>query len=244
LTATANSPPGANEFTIGATTAATTTNLQAALTTSLGKLAGTSLTAASAVAASNEFFNADSNNPPLRVDGPPFNTATGMIAGTAANSVIWYTGDAGTDPARSTATARIDQALVIGYGARANEDGMRTLVQNIATLAAVTISASDPNRTALSAALNQRVTTNLNGVPGVQKITDIETELASAQVSLKAAASRHQQTTSALGGYLDQIQGVTNEEVGAQILALQTRLQASMQTTAMMFQINLVNYLK
>jgi len=92
LTATTNSPPGPNQFTIGATPAATTANLQTALTGALGTLASTSLTAASAVAASNAFFDADASNPPQRVDGPPFDTATGMVAGTAANSVIWYTG--------------------------------------------------------------------------------------------------------------------------------------------------------
>ena len=59
-----------------------------------------------------------------------------MIAGTAANTVIWYTGDTGTDPARSTATARIDQSLSVSYGVRANENGIRTLVQNVATFAA------------------------------------------------------------------------------------------------------------
>ena len=57
--------------------------------------------------------------------GPPFDAATGMIAGTAANTVIWYTGETGSDPARSTATARIDQSLAVSYGARANEDGIR-----------------------------------------------------------------------------------------------------------------------
>lgn len=243
LTATSASPPGANEFTIGTTPALTAANLQSALTTAVGTLAATSLTAASAVAASNDFFDADVNNPPQRVGGPPFNTATGMVAGTAANTVIWYTGDTGSDPARATATARIDQSLVVSYGARANEDGIRTLVQNVATLAAVTISPGNPNAADLSAALGQRLTSNLSA-PGVQTITDIETDLASAQVSLSAAKDRHQQTSATLGDFLQQIQGVSNEDVGAQILALQTRMQASMQTTAMLFQTSLVNFLK
>jgi flagellar hook-associated protein 3 FlgL len=242
LTATSKSPPGANQFSIGATPADTAANLQAALTTAVGKLAATSLTAASAVSASNDFFNADTGNPPQRVDGPPFDTATGMVAGTAANTVIWYTGEAGSDPARATATARIDQSLVVSYGARANEDGIRTLVQNMATLAAVTVSPTDPNASDLSAALNQRLTANLSA-PGVQTIADIETDLAGAQSSLSAATTRHQQTTATLNDFLQQISGVSNESVSAQILALQTRMQASMQTTAMLFQTNLVNYL-
>ena len=36
------------------------------------------------------------NPAPLRVGGPPFNTATTLVAGTAANTVIWYTGETGS----------------------------------------------------------------------------------------------------------------------------------------------------
>lgn len=243
LSATTDSPPGANQFTIGATPAATAANLQTALTSAVGTLAATSLTAASAVAASNDFFSADASNPPQRVDGPPFDTATAMTSGTVANTVIWYTGETGSDPARATATARIDQSLVVSYGARANEDGIRTLVQNFATLAAVTIPASNPNAADLSTALNQRLSANL-AAPGTQTVADIETALAVAQSSVSAAKSRHQQATVTLSDFLQQIDGVSNEDVGAKILALQTRMQASMQTTAMLFQTSLVNYLK
>ena len=40
-----------------------------------------------------------------------------------------------------------------------------------------------------------------------------------------------------------EIEGVSNEEVAAQILALQTSLQASLQTTAKLFQTSILNYL-
>jgi flagellin-like hook-associated protein FlgL len=243
LTATANSPPGNNEFTIGANPTATTANLQAALTTAVGKLAGSALTAASATQASNEFFSADSATPPPRVDGPPFDSATAMTTGSSADTVIWYTGETGSDSARSTATARIDPALVVGYGVRGNEDGLRNVIQNIATLAAVTVSPTDPNGADLSTALNQRLTANLTGSPGDQTIADIQTDLAGAQVSLNAAKTRHQQQNATLGDFLEQIEGVSNEEVGASILTLQTRLQASMQVTSLLYQTSLVNYL-
>jgi flagellin-like hook-associated protein FlgL len=242
LTATASATPGANEFTIGGSPAVTSANFAAALTTALGTFANSALKAASAVAASNDFFSADALNPPIRVDGPPFDTATASIAGSTADTVIWYTGEAGADPARDTITARIDQSLTVSYGSRANEDGIRALVQNIATLAAVTISSSDPNGQALSKSLNRRLATNINGTGG-QALNDIQAELASAQISLDAASTRHQQTSATLSEFLQQIAGVSNEEVGSQILALQTRMQASMQTTAMLFQTSLVNYL-
>ena len=65
LQATTASPPGTNQFTIGATPADTATNLQAALTTSVGNLDQTALPAASAMAAANNFFSSD---PPQRVN--------------------------------------------------------------------------------------------------------------------------------------------------------------------------------
>jgi hypothetical protein len=37
---------------------------------------------------------------------------------------------------------------------------------------------------------------------------------------------------------------VSNEDVGAQLLTLQTRMQASMQVTSMLSQLSLVNFLK
>jgi flagellin-like hook-associated protein FlgL len=244
LTATNDNPPGANEFTIGGTPGQTATNFQAALTTSIEKLGASALTAASAVKASNEFFSADASNPPQRVAGsPPFFAAAGMVAGTTSNTVVWYTGETGSDPARSTATARIDQSLSVSYGARANEDAIRTLVQNVATLAAVTVSPTDPNAVALSGELDNRIAVNIGNTSN-QTIADIETDLASAQTSLQAAKGRHQQANATLSDFLQQIDGVSNEDVGAQLLTLQTRMQASLQVTSMLYQTSLVNYIK
>ena len=174
MTATNASPPAAGQFTIGATSTDTATNLQAALTQSLGTLANTQLVAASAVQAGNDFFNTDASHPPQRVDGPPFDTATAMVDGTAANTVAWYTGDNATDDPRSTALARADQSLVVSYGARANEQGLRVAVQSLAVFAATQFSVSDPNGEAQYSALKQRVGTALVGGPNQQAVSDIE----------------------------------------------------------------------
>ena len=237
LTATTNSPPGANQFTIGASAAATASNLQSALTTSLGTLANTQLKAASTVRASNDFFD----NPPQRVNGTPA-TATSLVAGTSANTVIWYTGDTTASP-RSSATARIDQSLTVNYGTCANETAIRNVVQSAATRAAVTVSPTDPNSANFISALDGRLAGNVDGSGGTQTVTDIEAELAGVQTSMQAVKSNHQQTTNTLGSFLDQITGVSNEQVGTELLSLQTRMQASMQTTAMLFKTSLVNYL-
>jgi hypothetical protein len=242
LTATTDSPPAAGQFTIGADAPTTAANLQTALNTGLGQLAQTSLTAASAMAASNDFFNIDTTHPPQRVDGPPFDTATALVDGTPSNTVTWYTGDMSSDP-RSTAVARVDASTTVSYGASANEQALRSLVQNVAMFAAVSFSPTDPNTPAAYSALTSRVQSGLAGSPGTQKVDDIAASLANAQVTLQSVQSAHQQSSNVLSGLLDQITTVPSEQVAAEILALQTQMQASLQTTAMMFQLNLAQYL-
>jgi flagellin-like hook-associated protein FlgL len=240
MTATSSTTPGLNQFTAGPATAA---NLQAALLTSLGNLANTELVAASAVQAGNDFFNTDATHPPQRVDGPPFDTATAMIDGTPANTVAWYTGDNATDDPRSTALARADQSLTVSYGARANEQGLRVAVQNLAVFAAVQFSGADPDGQEQYNALQHRIGANLNGAPNQQSVADISGQLAGAQVALSNAKDRHDQTNTTLQNLLQSVQGASTEEVGAQIMALQTSLQATLQTTAMLLQTNIMKYL-
>lgn len=230
-------PPGA--FAIGATSAATAANLNAALTGAVGTLANTSLVAASAIAASNNFFDA----PPLRVAGPPFNTATALVNGTAANTVSWYTGETGTDPARGTAVAQIDQSITVQYGARADEQAFRTQLQNIAVYAAVTTSVSDPNANAEISALNQRVAQNLSPQTGQQSVQDIQADFAGVQIAIKATGQRQAQGKSMAQTMLDAIEGASPDEVATKILALQTSLTASYQTTAMLYQNSLTKFL-
>jgi flagellin-like hook-associated protein FlgL len=239
LSATTSTTPGLHEFAIGVDADATAANLQATLTAAIGDLASTALTAASAVAAADNFFNGT----PQRVDGPPFDTATALIAGTSANTVSWYLGEDGPDPARGTATARVDTSIAVSYGMRANEEGIRWIVQNVAALAVMTFPPGDPDAKARSDALNQRVGANLSVPAGTQKVDDIASELAAAQSTMAAASERHRQTDSTLAGMLEQIEGVSTEEVAAQILALQVRLQASLQTTSLLYDTSLVNYI-
>ena len=110
LTATNTNPPLPNQFLIGATPADTAANITAVLDTQIQRFAQTDLAAASAIQAGNEFFATDAANPPLRVDGPPFNTATGLVAGTPANTVSWYMGDnvPGNDMAALIAKIKAD----------------------------------------------------------------------------------------------------------------------------------------
>jgi flagellar hook-associated protein 3 FlgL len=239
LQATSAATPGTDQFSIGATPAATAANLQAALTTAVGQLAQTSLSAASAVAAANNFFS----DPPQLVSGPPYSTATALVNGTSANTVIWYTGDNSSIPARSTATAQVGPGTTVSYGMRANEPALTSIVESVAVLAATSYSPTDPNAAASYADLTQRVATALSGPPGTQTVSDIEADLANAQTTIQTAQTNNQQSQDTLNDMLQQIEGVSDAQVGSQILQVQNSLEASMATVARLSQISLVNYL-
>jgi flagellar hook-associated protein 3 FlgL len=243
LTATTSPSPGPQEFAVGADLAATVANFKTVLNTSVSNLAASSLTAASAVKAADMFFNIDAGQPPMRVAGPPYNTATALVAGTTANTVMWYTGEMGTDLARGTAAAKVDDALSVTYGARGNEQSIRSTIQNIAVYASMTFSTSDPNAQDRFQAMSQRVGSALAVPNGQQKIADIQAELAFAQTTMKDASERQSQRGMMLEDLLQSIEQAPQEQVAAQILALQVRLQASLQTTAMLYQMSIVKYL-
>ena len=186
---------------------------------------------------------ATATQPPLRVGGSPLSSATSLVSGTPANTVAWYTGEAGPGSARATATARVDQSVTVQYGARANEQAIRSQLQTLAAFAAVTTSATNPNGAAQVAALSQRVAQNLAPQPGRQTIQNIQADLATAQATMKDATSRQKQAQGMLQGIVDQAENISPDQVATQILSLQTSLQASYQTTAMLAQLTLTKFL-
>ena len=173
--------------------------------------------------------------PPLRVSGTPFGSAT--------NTVDWYTGNSGPGSARSSATIRIDTAQSLQFGAQGNEAAIRNLVQQTAVYAAVNTPPAGANAPQQIGALSQRIAANLTPQLGQQSISDIQTEFANAQTTMKDAAARQTQAKAAMQSMVDQTEGISQSEVASQILQLQTNLQASYQTTAMLAQLTLVKFL-
>ena len=80
-------------------------------------------------------------------------------------------------------------------------------------------------------------------MPGTQSIQDIQADFAGAGASIKATTDRQTQTKTIMQTMLDSIEGIKDDEVATKILALQTSLQASYQTTAMLYQTSLTKYL-
>ena len=239
LTATTTSPPPAGSFTIGTNPAATAANLQTALTSSISTVANTSLVAASAIEASSNFFD----QPPLRVSGPPFDTATALVNGTSANTVSWYTGGTTTGSARATQVAQIGPDQSVDYGIQANEPGIASQLQAIAAYAAFTASPTNPNAAAQVSDISASVAQALSTQPNQQSIQDIQTDLANAQTTMSTTSALQTQTQSSLQDIVSQVETVSPDQVASQILALQTNLQASYQTTSMLSQLSLVKFL-
>ena len=366
LTATTTTPAPAGSFTIGSTVAATSSNLNTALNSAIGTLAGTTLVAASAVAAGDNFFNTASvatgsvvsnqatpptaiigatalqsggagtdslnpgfavgdtitvngtpitfvaNNatgnevnitdsvqtllskidsitgtstpstidggaieihtddaaslsitstpatalaslgfsgtsvtapqPPLRVSGSPLSSATSLVNG-SANTVSWYTGNSGPGSARASSSARVDSSITVQYGAQANEAAIRSQLQSIAVFSAFSTSPTGTNSAAQIAALSQRIATNLTPQPGQQTVEEMQSDFAASQTIMTNATARQTQTQTMLQTMVDNTETVSTQQVASEILALQTSLQASYQTTSMLAQLTLTKYL-
>src|SRR3569623_102 len=119
----------------------------------------------------------------------------------------------------------------------------------MAVYAAVTttVDPTDPNGQNLAnaqiAALNDRVNSNLEVKPGTTSVEDIAAQFAGAPSAPASATSRQKQTTTMAQTMLASNEGINDDEVAAKVLALQTSLQASYQTTASLYQLSLLKIL-
>ncbi|MCW1843954.1 hypothetical protein [Prosthecomicrobium hirschii] len=239
--------PDKGLFALGATPDDTAANLQSVLANRLAFAAGTDLTAASAVAASGNFFDTFGGQAPQRVDGPPFDTATALVDGTVANTMQWYKGEngalaPGASP-RNQVQAQVDTNVSISYGMRGNEEAFTWNMRQFAVMAAVDMSAGGTTEKALQSSLASKLKANLASPPGTQTLTSVAMEIALAQQGNKQAGERHTQTAGTVQTFLDGIEQSDKNEVGVKMLALQTSMQASYQATSILYKLSLTNYM-
>lgn len=242
------------EFTFqrGATPADTAANFKSALDSALQKVANTELKAASSVRASETFFDTAPKSPAppgylpqARVvpNGGDFTTATTLRDGTA-DTVSWYVGDNSAGDPRADMRSTIDENLTVGYGARANEDGYRQVVQALAAFIASDFSSSQPENQGFYQAMADRSNAGLtpNGAEasGIRKN---HMEFAAVQRTLADAKERHRIEEGSLQLMVGEIEGVNREEVAAQLLTLRTNLEVSYQATSISLKLSLASYL-
>ncbi|MFC3691711.1 hypothetical protein [Chenggangzhangella methanolivorans] len=244
------------EFRIGATPEETAANMQAAFDGALKTAASTELTSASAMQAGTEFFDVAPGAEPSRVAGfdgtyasdaeriAALQSATSLDStGTADKTVAWYVGDDAAGDPRLTAAAKIDDGISVAYGARANEDGPRRVVQTLAVFSAMTFSADDADAKGRYAALATRTVSTLGDAKASSDIQTMAVDLAQVSTSIKAANTRHSASKTMAENLISNVEDVSKEEVAAKILSLQNQLQASYQVAANLSQLSLVNFL-
>lgn len=236
--------PGPGEFQIGADANATAANFNTALQSSLTSMAGTKLAVASNYAAAENFFNGQ-GQAVQRVQGPNFATASSLVTADPATTVIWYKGEDSADP-RGTVVSRIDENATVRYGAQANESGPASLIRTLAVQAIQSFTNADATSTGRFDAVASRNISMLaeshNNESG--SIEMITVELGNAQASAASVASRNTSYSEQLKGLLEDLESVPKEDVAMELLALQTRLQASYQATSLISSLSLVNYIK
>lgn len=159
------------------------------------------------------------------------------------NATNWYSGDDGAPAnARSTSTVQIDQGRSAAMGAQANEPAFTQLLKQLAAVAVAEFPAGSGDHV-------NALTRQIRADPDMQlgdndpSISQIGIELGAAQVQMKTADEQHKATGAMLRDQLGDIEDARTEEVAAKLLTLQTRLQASYQTTSMLSRLSLVNFL-
>ena len=116
------------------------------------------------------------------------------------------------------------------------------MLASFAVLAADSFSASDPNALKRYQALGSQISARIN-TPGGQAVSDVTTELAVANAAMGQAAGDLKITRGQAEDSLSDIEQAHPSEVAMKLLATQTRLQASYQTTSLLQKLSLVNYL-
>lgn len=222
----------------------TAANFATALQGSIQHLVETRLVAASTYAAAENFFNGQGDQV-MRVDGPPFETATALIAGTPTNTVFWYGGEDSANP-RNSVNAKVDDSTTVRYGVQANESGLVELVRSLAAMAVSSFSTADPTSgerfDAMAARQINRLSEGHNNEKG--SIEVISVELSLAKTTMGNVSERQTAHKAQLESMLADIENIPTEEVAMEILALRTRLEASYEATALVAQLSLVNYLR
>jgi flagellar hook-associated protein 3 FlgL len=158
--------------------------------------------------------------------------------------VQWYSGGDDAD-ARASVNAKVDDSASVNYGAQANENGTVNLVRGLAVLSIQNFTIADPTSQgrfdAIATRNLQRMSTDHTSEPGsIQMLT---VEIGNAKTSLSNISARQTSYAAQLQGMASDIETIPEEDVATQILALQTRLQASYQATSMIAHLSLVNYL-
>ena len=243
LTAATDATGLDNAFQIDVDPNVTAANLEAAIEQALDFTARRDLTAASGIRAGADFFD---NNPPLRVVPDAVDGIAGATAATAdaTGTVIWYQGEDGPLDSRLTRTSRIDDGVQIAYGARANEDALRTTLRELAVFSIQEFDVNDASSADRYTEMTLRTRAGLDDPSSGNLPRSIALEIGTASTLMQSTEERHRASRAVMMDVLQTTDGITQEEVAARILSTQTRLEATYSVTALLRDLSLVNFLR
>ncbi len=261
LAATRGPEVGRSEFLIDADPTVTAANFDRALRGAITDAARRDLWAAAAVRASEDFFDTEggfARRIDLASGGGSAAFATAYLpdgTDTSATTVQWYRGqndpvdpaDYGSIP-RNGITGRIDKGLDVSYGVRANEAGLRRVVQNLAMFVAETFPQNTggpadklPREQYSAFAVRARAGLTYGAGEGPE---DIHVQIAVAGNLVETVRQRHVQVKATVEGALTDVEGVDKDRAAAELLAITTTLEASYAVTARLSELTLVNFLR
>ncbi|MGV8854088.1 MAG: hypothetical protein ACOH2L_05530 [Devosia sp.] len=167
----------------------------------------------------------------------------------ALNTVVSDAAAAAEGNPRQSVTSQIDDSTRVSYGVEANESGLLRLVRSLASMSVENFTDGDASTEASSKArydsMARRQQLQLSEAHNSERgsVEILTMELAVAHIGLQNATSRHTDYKAQLDNLLSDVETVSKEDVAMEILALQTRLQASYQVTSMVSQLSLSKYM-
>lgn len=164
---------------------------------------------------------------------------------TSLNTAVTEAAMAAEGNPRQSVTAQVDDATRVSYGLEANETGFLRLMRTMAALSVETYPTGDDSSIARFDAMAIRQKSALSESHNSEhgSIEILTMELAVARSTLDNSTKRHTDYKAQLDNLLSDVETVSKEEVAMEIMALQTRLQASYQVTSMVSQLSLVNFI-
>ncbi len=237
LKATSVSPAGEGEFLIGADANTTASNFHSAFDTALQEFTKTTVKSASSAEAANDFFE---SNPPQRVSGAPFTSATSLVDGTVNNTVFWYTGDTSSNAPN---LAKIGDNEIVSYGVRGDDSSIVDLMKTTALLSITTFSSADPLGSKEYGEMVERAADTVS-FKGQRAPLDALMEMGFLQAKIDSAKEQTESSISVSTGIVDDIENADSYEIASKLGVVQTQLEAAYQVTARINSLSLLNFLR
>ncbi|GLQ57312.1 hypothetical protein [Devosia nitrariae] len=171
--------------------------------------------------------------------------ATAANFAAALNDGISAAASAAEGNPRQSVTAQVDDATKAAYGVQANESGFLRLMRTMAAMSIETYPTGDSSSRGRFDAMATRQMAEMGEQHNAERgsIEIVTMELGIARMTSDNSAQRHTNYKAQLDNLLADVETVSKEDVAMEILALQTRLEASYQVTAMVAQLSLARYI-